>query len=223
VFLPWAITPLLMVGGLYLSFEGAEKLIEKFTGDTHGETIEDTTDPAALEKARVGGAIRTDFILSAEIMAIALAQVTDEPLLQRAVVLAVVAVAITFGVYGTVGLIVKMDDIGLHLAQRKSSAAQAIGKFLLHLMPRLLAFLSGLGLFAMLWVGGGILLHGAEELGWLWPAGQAHGVQHFLEVATGPLGGVLGWLGYAVCSAVAGLIAGAIVAGAVHLVHKARH
>ncbi len=222
VFLPWAITPLLMVGGLYLSFEGAEKLIEKFSGGAHGEAAEESADPAALEKSRVSGAIRTDFILSAEIMAISLAQVTDEPVIERTVVLVVVAIVMTIGVYGTVGLIVKMDDIGLHLARRGGSVARAVGKFLLRLMPVLLTFLAEIGLVAMLWVGGGILLHGADELGWNAPADLAHGVDHWLSVASGPIGGVLGWLGYAVCSAVAGLIAGGIVAGVVHLTNRLR-
>jgi predicted DNA repair protein MutK len=222
VLLPWAITPLLMIGGTYLCFEGAEKLIEKLSGTAHGEAIEESADPAALELSRVSGAVRTDFILSAEIMAIALAQVTGEPLIERTVVLVIVAIAMTLGVYGTVGLIVKMDDIGLHLARRGGRPARAVGRFLLRLMPLLLTFLAELGLVAMLWVGGGILLHGADELGWHLPADWVHGAEHWLSDLGGPVGGVLGWLGYAVCSAVAGLIIGAIAAGLVHLASKAR-
>jgi predicted DNA repair protein MutK len=222
-FVPVAITPLLMIGGTYLSFEGAEKLIEKI-GGSHDETIVDEAgDPAVIEQSRVSGAVRTDFILSAEIMAIALAQVEEEPLIERAVVLAVVAIAITIAVYGTVGLIVKMDDIGLHLVRRGGGASRAVGAFLLRLMPRLLAFLAGLGTMAMLWVGGGILLHGSEELGLRGPADLAHAVQHALAHATGPLGSVFGWLGYAVCSAIVGLVIGSIVAGIVHLAVRTRH
>ena len=222
-FLPWAITPLLMIGGLYLSFEGAEKLIEKLGAEQHGDTLEGPIgDPAAFEQQRVSGAVRTDFILSAEIMAIALAQVEEVPLVERVVVLAVVAIAITLAVYGTVGLIVKMDDIGLHLARRSGGLARVVGTFLLRLMPRLLAFLAGLGTFAMLWVGGGILVHGSEELGLHAPANLASGVQAWLTAAAGPLGGVLGWLGYAVCAAIVGLVLGAAAALVVHVAGHAR-
>lgn len=222
-FLPVAVTPLLMLGGLYLSFEGAEKVLEKLGGRKHGETLEDTiTDVAAFEKARVSGAIRTDFILSAEIMAIALAEVADEPLLARAAILAVVGIAITALVYGAVALIVKMDDIGLHLARRGGPVSRKTGRLLLRAMPVLLGLLASLGTVAMLWVGGGILLHGGEELGLHGPADAAHAIRHAIEHATGPLGGVLGWLGYAVASAVAGLIAGVIVALLVHAVQALR-
>jgi predicted DNA repair protein MutK len=222
-FLPVAITPLLMLGGLYLSFEGAEKLLEKLGGAKHGETLEDPIeDVAAFERKRVSGAIRTDFILSAEIMAIALNEVIDSPLIQRGLILALVGVVITVAVYGAVALIVKMDDIGLHLAQRANAASQRVGRFLLAAMPKLLVLLSTVGTAAMLWVGGGILLHGLEELGLQGPAHLAHGLQHAVELATGPAGGALGWLTYAVLSAIVGLLAGAIVAMAVHTVQKAR-
>ncbi len=221
--LPAAITPLLMLGGLYLCFEGAEKVIEKLGGAKLGETLADQPkDVAAFENERVSGAIRTDLILSAEIMAIALAEVSDSGLLQQGVILAVVGVAITVAVYGAVGLIVKMDDIGLHLSEKSSLVAQKTGHFLLRAMPILLVLLATVGTAAMLWVGGGIILHGLEELGVHGPAGVAHAIQHTVEVATGPLGGVLGWLTYAVASAVVGLILGAIVAAAVHLVAAAR-
>lgn len=221
-FLPWAITPLLMLGGLYLSFEGAEKIIEKIGGAHHGETLADPIeDVAEFERQRVTGAIRTDFILSAEIMAIALAEVASSPLVQRAIILALVGIAITIAVYGAVALIVKMDDIGLHLARRPSAAAQRLGRFLVAAMPKLLALLSSLGTFAMLWVGGGIILHGSEELGLHGPAELAHGVQHAVAHATGPLGGVLGWLSYALLAAVVGMVLGALVATAVHLLQKA--
>jgi predicted DNA repair protein MutK len=222
-FLPVAITPLLMLGGLFLCFEGAEKVIEKLGGEKHGETLEDPIeDVAEFERQRISGAIRTDFILSAEIMAIALAEVADSPILQRALILALVAIVITVLVYGAVAFIVKMDDIGLHLAQRRDAASQRMGRSLLWAMPKLLALLSTVGTLAMLWVGGGIILHGFEELGWHPPAEAAHAVQHAVEHATGALGGVLGWLSYAVLSAIAGLVLGAVVAVAVHAVQKLR-
>jgi len=222
-FLPAAITPLLMAGGLFLCFEGAEKLMEKLGGEKHGETLEDQPiDAAAFEQQRVSGAVRTDLILSAEIMAIALAEVADQGIFQQGLILALVGVIITIAVYGAVGLIVKMDDIGLHLVKKTSTAAQAFGRFLLKAMPILLALLATVGTAAMLWVGGGIILHGAEVLGWHAPADLAHAAQHAVEHATGPLGGVLGWLTYAIISAVVGVILGAIVAVAVHAIGKAR-
>ena len=222
-FLPQAITPILMLGGLYLAFEGAEKVIEKLGGEKHGETLEDPiADPASFEKTRVSGAVRTDLILSAEIMAIALNEVSDETLLARAVTLAVVGIAITVAVYGAVALIVKMDDVGLHLTKKASSAAQATGRFLLRAMPVVLTVLGSVGTLAMLWVGGGIILHGLEELGVPAPAHVAHNIQHMLAEAAGPLGPVAGWLAYAVASAIVGLVLGAVVAVAVHFVAKAR-
>ncbi|MBF9152602.1 DUF808 domain-containing protein [Novosphingobium jiangmenense] len=222
-FLPQAITPLLMAGGLFLCFEGAEKLLEKLGGEKHGQTLEDKpVDAALFENERVSGAVRTDLILSAEIMAIALAEVADQGIVQQALILAVVGVAITVAVYGAVGFIVKMDDIGLHLVKKSSATAKAIGSFLLRAMPVLLALLATVGTAAMLWVGGGIILHGLEVLGLAGPAHLAHGVQHWVEHATGPLGGVLGWLTYAVLSAVVGVVLGAIVAFIVHAIGKVR-
>ncbi|MBB3939837.1 hypothetical protein GGR39_001487 [Novosphingobium fluoreni] len=222
-FLPGAITPLLMLGGAYLSFEGAEKVLEKLGGAKHGETLEDEpTDVAAFEKARVSGAVRTDLILSAEIMAIALAEVADQTLIGRGVILALVGIVITVLVYGAVGLIVKMDDIGLHLTKKDNAAAKSTGRGLLKAMPVLLVLLSTVGTVAMLWVGGGIILHGLEELGLAGPAHVAHGIQHAVEHATGALGGVLGWLSYALASAVVGLVLGGVIALIVHLIAKAR-
>lgn len=223
-FLPGVVTPLLMLGGLYLCFEGAEKVIEKIGGGKHGETLEDPiTDMAEFEKARTSGAIRTDFILSAEIMAIALAEVAGEPLFSRGLILALVGIVITIAVYGVVALIVKMDDIGLHLVDNRHTAFEKkLGRGLLLAMPRLLVLLSVVGTLAMLWVGGGIILHGLHELGVHGPSGVAHGIQHWVEHATGGLGGALGWLTYAVLSALVGLVLGAIVAAVVHNVQKAR-
>ncbi|GFM29715.1 DUF808 domain-containing protein [Novosphingobium sp. PY1] len=222
-FLPWAITPILMLGGLYLAFEGAEKVIEKLGGAQHGETLETPVeDIAAFEKTRVSGAIRTDLILSAEIMAIALSEVADSSFLSRAAALAVVGVLITAVVYGAVALIVKMDDIGLHLAQKESRAAQSVGRVLLRAMPKVLALLSTVGTLAMLWVGGGIILHGLEELGLGYPAHLAHDFQHTVEAAAGALGGILGWVSYALASAMVGIVLGTVIALAVHLIAKAR-
>jgi predicted DNA repair protein MutK len=222
-FLPQAITPILMIGGLYLAFEGAEKIIEKLGGEKHGETLEDPVeDIATFEKTRVSGAVRTDLILSAEIMAIALGTVSDETIVTQAITLALVGIAITVAVYGAVALIVKMDDVGLHLAEKPSAAAQATGRGLLKAMPVVLSLLGSVGTLAMLWVGGGIILHGLEELGVPGPAHIAHGIEHTLAAATGPLGPVAGWLGYAVASAIVGLVLGAVVAVVVHLVAKAR-
>ena len=222
-FLPVAITPLLMLGGLYLCFEGAEKVLEKLGGAKHGDTLDGPIeDVAAFERERVSGAIRTDFILSAEIMAIALAEVATSPLIQRAIILALVGVVITVAVYGVVALIVKMDDIGLHLAKQKGAATRRLGRFMVAAMPKLLAVLSSVGTLAMLWVGGGIILHGAEVLGLHGPAEWAHHVQEGVAHATGPLGAVTGWLSYAVIAAILGLVLGGAVAAIVHLAHKAR-
>ncbi len=220
-FLPWAITPLLMLGGAFLCYEGAEKVIEKFGGAKHGKTLEDPIeDPAEFEKARVSGAIRTDLILSGEIMAITLASVAAESLVSRAAILAVVGVAITVLVYGAVGLIVKMDDVGLHLAERKSPAAQSLGRGLVHAMPRVLIALSIIGTAAMLWVGGGIVLHGLYELGLDVPELAVEAMRHLVEETTGALGGLFGWLTYAGLSALFGLALGAAIAFVLHKVLK---
>lgn len=217
-FLPNAITPLLMLGGLFLCYEGAEKVLEKLGGAKHGETLEDPIeDMASFEQERVSGAVRTDFILSAEIMAIALAEVADEPLLSRAMILALVGIVITAAVYGAVALIVKMDDIGLHMVrERTSSAAKAFGRGLLHAMPRLLTALSAIGTLAMLWVGGHILVDGAKKLGFKPPYEAIHAVEHAVHGAAGALGGVLGWLANSTLSGIVGLILGAVVAFALH-------
>ena len=223
-FLPWAVTPLLMIGGAFLCYEGAEKVIEKLGGEKHGETLGDVIeDPVAFEKSRVSGAIRTDLILSAEIMAITLSEVADESLVTRIGVLAVVGVLITVVVYGAVALIVKMDDVGLHLAERGAASTRAIGRGLVHAMPRVLTVLSVVGTAAMLWVGGGIIIHGAHELGWHWPSDFAHGIQHGVEHATGALGPALGWLGNAALSALVGLALGAAIAFLLHKVLKVGH
>ncbi len=219
-FVPWAITPLLMMGGLFLCYEGAEKVLEKLGGAKHGETLEDPVeDLASFEQERVSGAVRTDLILSAEIMAIALAEVADQPLLSRGLILALVGVVITVAVYGAVALIVKMDDIGLHMVkERSSAAAKAIGRGLLHAMPRLLTALSAIGTLAMLWVGGHILVDGARKLGFKPPYDAIHAFEHAVHEASGAMGGVLGWLTNSTLSGVVGLILGAMVAFAIHKV-----
>ena len=215
--LPSAITWLLLAGGLYLAYEGAEKVMEKLGGAKHGETLEDPiTDPVAFEQARVSGAVRTDLILSAEIMAIALAEVADETLVTRGVTLALVGIVITIAVYGVVALLVKMDDIGLHLTKRDSAGAQSLGRGLLHAMPRVLTALSVIGTVAMLWVGGGIVLHSGEVLGIPGPAHLAHDAEHWLAAHGGAGGGVLAWLGYAGISAIVGLVLGTIIALFLH-------
>jgi len=223
-FLPSAIIFILMLGGCYLSYEGAEKVIEKLGGAKHGKTVEDVIeDPIAFEKKRISGAVRTDLILSAEIMAITLNEVAAETLLTRAGVLAVVGIGITIVVYGAVALIVKMDDVGLHLSQKASSAAQSIGKFLLAAMPKLLVALSTIGTIAMLWVGGGILIHGLHEVGLHNLSDFSHGLQQGVTDMTGGLGGALGWLTYAGISALVGLCTGAVLVFILHKLFKLGH
>ncbi len=223
-FLPSAIIFILMLGGCYLSYEGAEKVIEKLGGEKHGETLEDDIkDPAEFEKKRISGAVRTDLILSAEIMAITLNEVAAEDLITRAGVLALVGLVITIVVYGAVALIVKMDDVGLHLSQKASVASQNVGRFLLAAMPKLLVALSFIGTIAMLWVGGGILIHGLHEIGLHNLSDFSHGLQHGVEELTGGLGGILGWLTYASISALVGLIAGGVIVFVLHKVLKIGH
>ena len=220
-FAPWLLTPILMLGGTYLSFEGAEKIWEKISGHHAAEEAPAAAQGAQQEEQMVAGAIRTDFILSAEIMVIALNEVASEGLLQRAIILTVVAIVITIGVYGVVALIVKMDDIGLHLAGRQSSAAQRVGELLVKGMPKLLKALALVGTIAMLWVGGHILLVGADTLGWHTPYGLVHHAEEAVAHATGPLGGVLGWSTNTLGSAIAGLVVGAVVVAILHLIpHK---
>jgi predicted DNA repair protein MutK len=208
-FLPWVLTPILMLGGTYLCYEGVEKVWEKLAGHEHAEPPAAVDGDADHERTMVGSAIRTDFILSAEIMVIALNEVEREPFLSRAVSLVVVGIVITLLVYGVVGLIVKMDDIGLALTKRGSGAVKAVGRGLVVGMPRLLAILSTVGIVAMLWVGGHILLAGIDELGWH-PLYEA---LHHAELAVG--GGVLGWIVDTGVSAIAGLVVGTVVVAAV--------
>jgi uncharacterized protein len=208
--LPWLLTPILMIGGTYLCFEGAEKLWELI--NPHAAHAEEAV--AEDEEQLVRGAIRTDFILSAEIMVISLDEVADEPLLSRAVILVFVALAITALVYGVVGLIVKMDDVGLRLAQTSEGAAAKFGHGLVRAMPVVLSVLSKVGIAAMIWVGGHILLVGLDDLGISAPYDAVHDLQHDVEHA---VGGVGGWLTNTAASALLGVVVGAIVVAVMHL------
>ena len=218
-FAPWAITPLLMCGGAYLCFEGAEKVMEMFGGH-EAEEAPVSDDPAHLEKATVAGAVRTDLILSAEIMTIALADVADAPLATQAGVLIVVGLAMTVAVYGAVGLLVKLDDIGLHMAERASKTSRAIGRGLVKAMPGVFSSLSVIGTVAMLWDGGGILLHGTHTLGLAWPAEPVEHLAHAVAGLAGPLGGAVGWTTTALLSGLLGLIIGGVLAVLVHQVMR---
>jgi len=176
-FLPQAITPLLMAGGCYLAFEGAEKIFHMLFAHSVPEVDEDfeTRDPAHLEEQRVSGAVKTDFILSAEIMTITLASIPASGFWIEAAALAVVGVVITLVVYGTVALIVKMDDIGLHIARNgRFGITRNLGLGLVKFMPVFMGLLANIGTAAMLWVGGSIITHGAQVLGWPWLYDQIH-------------------------------------------------
>jgi predicted DNA repair protein MutK len=220
-FAPWAITPLLMAGGAFLCFEAAEKLIEVL-GGAHDEEAEPVpTDAAELERSRIAGAIRTDLILSAEIMAIALSDVSSSPILTQAVALVLVAIGITAGVYGVVALIVKMDDIGLHLARRRVSGIATLGRGLVRGMPVVMSALATIGTAAMLWVGGGILVHGAEVLGFEAPAHAVHSASEAARKSVPLVGGLFGWLAGAIGSALAGLLIGGGLALGLHKLRPA--
>ncbi len=208
-FLPWLLTPILMVGGAYLCYEGAEKIWHRIKGghDDHASAEEAAPDEDTL----VRGAVRTDFILSAEIMVISLNEVASEGFWSRTIILAVVALAITVLVYGVVGLIVKMDDAGLRLSRTGKRGVASFGRGLVKGMPKLLSALTVIGTVAMLWVGGHILLVGADELGLHAPYDALHHVEEAVHEATGALGGVLAWLVDTAASAVVGLVVGALV------------
>jgi predicted DNA repair protein MutK len=220
-FLPWLITPILMIGGAYLAFEATEKIMEKILHDHEHEVELLQTDTAQeLEDRQVAGAIRTDLILSAEIMAIALNELDELHIAEQAAALALVGIVITVAVYGVVGLIVKLDDIGLHMAARRNAASKAFGMGLVHVVPKLLTALSAIGTAAMLWVGGGILLHGMEELGAPGIPHFVHEVAHKVGEASGAVGPVLEWLANALGAAIAGAIIGWVIAMIVRRFHK---
>ncbi len=211
---PWALTPLLMIGGTYLSYEGAEKIVEKISGHDPEETAAEEGQQS--ESSLVKKAVMTDFILSSEIMVISLNEVAQEPFVQRALILIVVALVVTFGVYGFVGALVKMDDIGLKLTKSSSEPTQALGRGLVNGMPKVLNTIGVIGTAAMLWVGGHILLSGLAELGWHAP----HDIAHHVTGAVEHLGGAVTWIAETFCSMVFGLIVGLIVTAVVYLVGR---
>ena len=208
---PTVVEVILMFGGCFLAYEGAHKVIHALRHDDHDHDVPATVQGEDVESKTVSGAIRTDFILSAEIMVISLKEVIEEPVVSRGVILAIVGVLITVVVYGAVALIVKMDDIGLKLAERPSPRTQRFGRLLVTAMPKLLAWLSVIGTAAMLWVGGHILLVGFDELGWQWPYHVVHDLEHLVDGVPG-IGGVLAWLVNTACSAVVGLVVGTVIA-----------
>jgi predicted DNA repair protein MutK len=218
-FLPVLLTPILMVGGAYLCYEGAEKVWHTISG--HHESHASVEEALPDEKTIVSGAVRTDFILSAEIMVISLNEVVDESFWSRTVILAVVALGITVLVYGVVGVIVKMDDVGLRLSQRPAKGLAALGRGLVKGMPRLLTALTVVGTAAMLWVGGHILLVGTDELGLHVLYEVVHHLEEAAKEATGALGSVVGWLVNTLGSALLGLVVGALVVVVMNLtVHR---
>ena len=222
-FAPSAITPILMLGGLYLAFEGYEKVHHLIAGSAgEKQTVADVKPGSAeaekLEKERVAGAIRTDFILSAEIMAIALSVIEAPDVVTRGVILGGVGLFMTMLVYGAVALIVKADDAGVWLARRDGPVSGPIGRLLVRGMPPFLKGLSLVGTIAMLWVGGGILIHSLAVLGY---PGPEHLIHNWSEAVrqVAPVGqGVFAWLTGTLASAVVGLIVGGIVAAVVGLV-----
>lgn len=217
-FAPWAVTPLLMVGGAFLCFEGFEKLAHKFFHSAseqaaeHEQLVNALANPAvdlvALEKDKIKGAIRTDFILSAEIIAITLGTVQTQPFVTQFSVLASIALVMTAGVYGLVAGIVKLDDGGLYLSQNGGAAQRSLGRGILWLAPWLMKALSVLGTIAMFLVGGGILTHGIAAL------------HHGIEALAAKAGGFLGVLVPVLMDGVVGVIAGALVLAGVTVVKK---
>ena len=212
-FLPWLITPLLMLGGAFLCYEGFEKVAHKLLHSAaedeadHEQRLDAVMNPdvdmVEFERQRIKGAIRTDAILSAEIIVIALGTVQDSPMGERIAVLTAIAVLMTIGVYGLVAALVKLDDAGIYLLQQESRARQALGGFILRLAPRLMKTLSVLGTAAMFLVGGGILVHGLPPVA---------GVLHHLEELVH--GGLLGMIVAVVFNGVVGVFAGGIIVGA---------
>ena len=213
-FANWAITPLLMVGGAFLCYEGCEKLAHKYLhhaeeAEHHEQVVHALSDPTVdllvLEKEKIKGAIRTDFILSAEIIVISLGTVVDAPFMQQVVVLSAIGVVMTVGVYGLVAGIVKLDDLGLHLSQTGSAAVRSLGRGLLAAAPKIMKTLTVVGTAAMFMVGGSILVHGVHA---------AHAPIESAVHAAGMVpvvGGLLAAITPTVIDAVAGLVAGAVV------------
>lgn len=222
---PWAITPILMLGGAFLAYEGVEKVLEwvRPHAETHDTPV--VLEGPEAEKKMISGAVRTDLILSTEIMVIALNEVIDQGFWMRLGALVAVAFLITVVVYGVVALIVKMDDAGLSLTQRSSAGAQRLGHGMVAAMPKVLAGISVVGTVAMLWVGGHLLLVGVYDVnglaaghpGWAWPYDTVHHLEEEVHHALGAVGAAAAWLVNTFFSAVVGLIVGAIVVGVLHL------
>jgi len=212
-FLPWMLTPLLMLGGAYLCFEGAEKVWHLIVPHKeHGPQQAQTLEAAHLEEKRVKGAIKTDFILSAEIMTISLAQLDIDVFWIQALALAVVAIAITALVYGAVALLVKADDLGLHLsAEGRLAATRSLGRGIVRAMPSVMGVIATVGTVAMLWVGGSILVHGLHDFGWHLPYDQ---ITHLADLAAGTLGtaqGLVAWVVTAGLDGIIGLASGLVL------------
>ncbi|WP_296105392.1 DUF808 family protein [uncultured Agrobacterium sp.] len=210
-FAPWLITPLLMIGGIYLCFEGAEKLYKAMFPHASGHASDPTVslERARLENEKVAGAIRTDFILSAEIMALTLAGVSGLDIYSQAAVLAAVGVLITAAVYGVVALIVKADDIGLYLTRGGSSFGRVIGTGLVTGVPVLLKILATVGTAAMLWVGGSIIVHSLAEMGLHLPEHMIEGFAHVVEQAFVVLPQITNWFATSFMQAILGIVIGA--------------
>jgi predicted DNA repair protein MutK len=226
-FASWAVTPILMLGGAYLCFEATEKIIEAIARSAG--TIETTPQVADLalscpemEQQRVSGAIRTDLILSGEIMAIALHTVADRPFAVQAGALVLVSFLLTIGVYGVVGLIIKMDDIGLHLAQCRLSLTRSFGRGLVKSMPYVLKGLTLVGTAAMLWVGGGIIVKGLENFDF---DTLPYWIEKVSELAghTAGIGAIAAWLTHAIGSAAVGFVLGGAIVSVMHLIPKRKH
>lgn len=221
IFAPWALTPILMLGGLYLSFEGAEKIWELVSGKPKKAPA--AAKGADAEDKIVSSAVRTDLILSAEIMVISMNSIEADSLWARAAVLVVVAIGITVLVYGAVGILVKMDDVGLAMAADKESEfKQRFGNGLVQAMPKVMTVISYVGMVAMLWVGGHILLVGTHDLGLAQPYGFVHHLEGLVAGIAG-IGGVLAWLINTFFSFVFGLIIGGIVAIVIHFLPFGHH
>lgn len=214
-FAPWALTPILMLGGAYLVFEGAEKIVHKLSSDGDEQAEQAANKSEQDENNLVNSAIRTDLILSTEIMVISLDEVKDQPVWMEAVVLIAVGIFLTVAVYGAVALLVKIDDIGRGMIERGN--APKLGRGLVKAMPYVLSTIGVIGTIAMLWVGGHLIVRGLDEVfGWHWP----HEIIARGQEAVG--GGALGWMVETGISMIVGLIVGFIVLGVVQLVKKLR-
>lgn len=214
-FAPWLIAPLLMIGGAYLCFEGAEKVAHAFGHGAEHSSEKHThpeSDGAALEEERVAGAIKTDFILSAEIMTIALSTIpASDTLLLKAIILAIVAIGITVAVYGFVALIVKADDVGVHMASSQSGFVAAFGRGIVKFMPGFMKVLTIVGTAAMIWVGGQIILHGLGEMGWHGPYDWVHHKAEAAAHAVPQAAGLVQWAVTAFFDGIFGLILGLLL------------